>query len=316
MSFICKIGTLFRNPWIFGRKMVMWSNWFLPEKTYLRLYYFFNMKKPLHLKRPRTFNEKLQWLKLYDRNPLYTKLVDKYEVKQYVAERIGEEHVAKVLAKWNTPEEISFDTLPKKFVLKITQGGGNNGVFIIKDKKSADVDKIRKDLKEAMKYDLYKLSKEWPYKNVKRRIIAEEYLEDTETGELRDYKFLCFNGVVRVLYVATERQTREEPYFNFFDENYNSLEFTNGHPRAHIPPAKPAMFEQMKLIAETLSKGLPHVRVDLYQADYKIYFGEFTFYHMGGVFPFEPAKWDYILGSWLQLPPKNLNNNENLYSIN
>lgn len=304
MILLRKVNTLIHNPWTLGQRIVECTWWLWSDTFYLKLYYFFNMKKLLSLKNPKTFNEKLQWLKLYDRNPLYTTLVDKYEVKKYVAGMIGEKHVAKVLGKWDSPEEVSFDNLPDRFVLKTTHGGGNNGVIIIKDKNSADINIIRKNLKEAMKRDIYKLSKEWPYKNVKRIIIAEEYLEDTKTGELRDYKFLCFNGVVRALYVATERQTREEPYFNFFDENYNSLEFTNGHPRADIPPTKPAMFEQMKAIAETLSKGLPHVRVDLYQADETIYFGEFTFYHMGGFFPFEPTSWDDIFGSWLQLPPK------------
>lgn len=298
-----KINTFLHNPWTLGQKMMEWTWWLWSDAAYLRLYFFFFMKKPLRLKNPQTFNEKLQWLKLYDRNPLYTILVDKFEVKKYVTACIGKEYVAHVLGMWDSPEDLSFDNLPKSFVLKTTHGGGNNGVVIVKDKEMADITKIRKALKENLKIDLYKVSKEWPYKNVRRRIIAEEYLEDSETGELRDYKFLCFNGVVKALYVATERQTREEPYFNFFDENYNSLEFSNGHPRAEIPPVKPALFEQMKSIAETLSKGLPHVRVDLYQANGRIFFGEFTFYHMGGIFPFEPAKWDDILGSWLHLPP-------------
>lgn len=302
MTIFRKINTFLRNPWTLGQKFMEWTWWLWSDTTYLRLHYFFNMRKTLPLKNPNTYNEKLQWLKLYDRNPLYTKLVDKYEVKRYVSERIGQEYVAKVLAKWDRVEEVSFESLPKSFVLKTTHGGGNNGVIIVKDKQAMDIDKVRADLAKSMEYDLYRLSKEWPYKNVERRIFAEEYIEDTETCELRDYKFFCFDGVVKAMFVATERQTREEPFFNFFDEDYNSLDVKQGHPRAEIPPVKPALFEQMKQVAETLSKGLTHVRIDLYQANDKIYFGEFTFYHFGGVVPFEPSSWDARFGSWLKIP--------------
>lgn len=302
MTIFRKINTFLHNPWTLGQKFMEWTWWLWSDAAYLKLYYFFNMKKTLPLKNPNTYNEKLQWLKLYDRNPLYTKLVDKYEVKRYVSERIGQEYVAKVLAKWDRVEEVSFESLPKSFVLKTTHGGGNNGVIIVKDKQAMDIDKVRADLAKSMEYDLYRLSKEWPYKNVKRRIFAEEYIEDTETCELRDYKFFCFDGVVKAMFVATERQTREEPFFNFFDEDYNSLDVKQGHPRAEIPPVKPALFEQMKQVAETLSKGLTHVRIDLYQANDKIYFGEFTFYHFGGVVPFEPSSWDARFGSWLKIP--------------
>lgn len=304
MTIFRKINTFLHDPWTLGQKMMEWTWWMWSDATYLRLYYFFIMKKPLHLQDPQTFNEKLQWLKLYNRNPLYTTLVDKYEVKKYVAERIGQQSVVQILATWDSVEDISFYGLPKRFVLKTTHGGGNNGVIIIKDKETADLGQIRKELRANLKLDLYKISKEWPYKNVKKRIFAEEYIEDKRTGELRDYKFFCFDGKVKLMYVATERQTREEPYFNFFDEDYNSLEFSNGHPRSDVPPEKPAMFEQMKSIAETLSKDIPHVRVDLYQANDKIYFGEFTFFHMSGIFPFHPAEWDKTLGDMLQLPPK------------
>lgn len=302
MTIFRKINTFLHNPWTLGQKFMEWTWWLWSDAAYLKLYYFFNMKKTLPLKNPNTYNEKLQWLKLYDRNPLYTKLVDKYEVKRYVSERIGQEYVAKVLAKWDRVEEVSFEALPKSFVLKTTHGGGNNGVIIVKDKQAMDIDKVRADLAKSMEYDLYRLSKEWPYKNVERRIFAEEYIEDTETCELRDYKFFCFDGVVKAMFVATERQTREEPFFNFFDEDYNSLDVKQGHPRAEIPPVKPALFEQMKQVAETLSKGLTHVRIDLYQANDKIYFGEFTFYHFGGVVPFEPSSWDARFGSWLKIP--------------
>lgn len=304
MKEIRKIKTFLDNPWILGQKLTEWTCWLWSDSIYLRLYYFFNMKKKLSLKNPKTYNEKLQWMKLYDRNPSYTKLVDKYEVKKYVAERIGKDYVACVLDEWFDIEDITFDRLPNSFVLKTTHGGGNHGVIIVKDKATANLELIRDELKKAMKYDLYKLSREWPYKNVRRRVFAEEYLEDKGTGELRDYKFFCFDGKVKIMFIATERQTREEPFFNYFDENYCPLDIKQKHPQAKIPPPKPILFEQMKDLAEALSIGLPHVRVDLYQVNGRIYFGEFTFFHHGGIVPFIPARWDETLGSWLHLPSK------------
>ena len=275
---------------------------FLSDSMYLKLKYYCKIGRKLNLNNPKTYNEKLQWLKLYDRNPLYTKLVDKYEVKQYVIERIGDSHVAKTLDIWDSPQEVALQGLPQRFVLKTTHGGGNSGVIICKDKTSIDEEKLRHALALSMGQDLYRDSREWPYKDVKRRIIAEEYLEDKETGELRDYKFFCFNGEVKALFVATERQTRKEPFFNFFDREFNSLELRQGHPCAPVPPAKPALFEEMVRIAEKLSANMPHVRVDLYQANSQVYFGEFTFYHFGGMVHFEPEVWDKRFGEWLILP--------------
>lgn len=274
----------------------------LSDSLYLRLRFFLRMGFKLNLKTPKTYSEKLQWLKLYDRNPLYTSLVDKYEVKKYVKNLIGEQYLAKTYGIWDSEEDIDFNALPNRFVLKTTHGGGNEGVIVIRDKKSMDEMNVREKLKRALKQDLYFHSREWPYKGIKKRIIAEEFLEDEETRELRDYKFFCFNGEVKALFVATERQTRKEPFFNFFDENYNPLDIKQGHPRAEIPPARPSRFDEMVKVATELSQGFPHVRVDLYQANDKVYFGEFTFYHFGGIVPFEPAKWDDIFGEWLNLP--------------
>ncbi|MGG6544656.1 UNVERIFIED_CONTAM: glycosyl transferase [Prevotella sp. 15_C9] len=261
----------------------------------------------LNWSHPTTFNEKLQWLKIYNRNPVYTQLVDKYEVKQYVANKIGDKYVAKLLGVWDSPELIDFVSLPDKFVLKTTHGGGNTGVVICKDKAKLDKGKTLKLLSLAMKSNIYREWCEWPYKNVKRRIIAEEYLEDAETKGLIDYKFFCFNGKVRALFVATERQTRSEPYFNFFDGNYNSLDITQGHPQSQVLPSKPFKFDEMKALAEKLSQGFPHVRVDFYEANNNVYFGEFTFFHFAGVVRFSPNEWDYTFGNWLELPIKNKN---------
>ena len=274
----------------------------IPDKLYLELKYRMVMHKKLNLKNPKTFNEKLQWLKLYNRKPEYTIMVDKYAVKEYVASKIGEEYIIPTLGVWDTPDEIEWESLPNQFVLKTTHGGGNLGVVVVKDKISIDKGLAIRNLSNAMKLDLYKRNREWPYKNVNKRIIAEKFLEDKETRELRDYKFFCFNGEVKALFIATDRQTREEPYFNFFDADFNSLDFKQGHPRNEVLPAKPKTFEKMKEIATILSKGIPHVRVDLYEVNGAIYFGEMTFFHFGGVVRFEPEEWDYKLGEMIKLP--------------
>lgn len=230
-------------------------------------------------------------------------MVDKLLVKDLVEKKIGGKHVIKTLGVWETPESIDWNTLPDKFVLKTTQGGGNVGVVVCKNKQKFDKHAAINSLRKGLSLDLYKKSREWPYKNVKPMVFAEEYMED-EFGELRDYKFFCFNGKVKMLFVATERQKREEPFFNFFDENYNPLNLKQGHPVNTIIPEKPKGFEKMVEIAEKLSEGIPHVRIDLYIINGNVYFGEYTFYHFGGVVPFEPNGWDEKIGSWLELPSK------------
>lgn len=276
----------------------------LPDEAFLKLRFRIRMGYSLNLSAPKSYSEKLQWLKLYDHKDLYTALVDKYEVKNYVEKIIGDKYLAKTIGVWDSPDDIDFTALPQRFVLKTTHGGGNDGVFVIKNKNSIDEVEIKRRLYKALKQDLYKHSREWPYKNVRRRIIAEEFLEDTKTGELRDYKFFCFDGVVKALFVATDRQKREEPYFNFFDADYNELDLKQGHPKNPVPPEKPLCFEEMKEVAAKLSKGMPHVRVDLYEANGKVYFGEMTFYHFGGMVLFEPNSWDNTFGDWLKLPNK------------
>lgn len=301
------INYLLCNPKQFVDSLIKNFGFLFSDKLYLSLRFRCRMGYWLNWSHPTTFNEKLQWLKIYNRNPVYTQLVDKYEVKQYVANKIGDKYVAKLLGVWDSPELIDFASLPDKFVLKTTHGGGNTGVVICKDKAKLDKGKTLKLLSLAMKSNIYREWCEWPYKNVKRRIIAEEYLEDAETKGLIDYKFFCFNGKVRALFVATERQTRSEPYFNFFDGNYNSLDITQGHPQSQVFPSKPFKFEEMKALAEKLSQGFPHVRVDFYEANNNVYFGEFTFFHFAGVVRFSPNEWDYTFGNWLELPIKNKN---------
>lgn len=259
----------------------------------------------LNLDNPKTFSEKLQWMKLYDHNPLYTKLVDKYEVKQYVKEKIGEQYVIPTIGIWEKTKDIDFDKLPDQFVLKCTHDSG--GLVICKDKGSLDIRKAKRKLSKSLSRNYYYMGFEWPYKNVKPRILAEVYMEDSKTKELRDYKFFCFNGEVNAMFIATERQKEgEDVKFDFFDSEFNHLPFKQGHENASVLPEKPCRFEEMKFLATVLSKDLPQVRVDFYEVDGKVFFGEMTFFHHGGWTKFEPEEWDRIFGKWIVLPQKQL----------
>lgn len=292
-----------KRPRDLSIKILGWLSWLIPsDSLYLRMRYFLFMKKPLHLKKPKTFNEKLQWLKLYDRNPLYTSLVDKYEVKEYVAERIGREHIIPTIGVWDSVEEIDFDSLPDKFVLKCTHDSG--GLLLCKDKSMLNIQEVRRSLNKVLKRNYYKVGREWPYKNVRHRIIAEAYMKDEKSVILNDYKFFCFDGEVKILFVATDRGV--DTRFDFFDRDFNHLDIINGHLMSEKKIEKPSKFDEMISIAETLSKDIPHVRVDLYEINEVVYFGEMTFSHWGGTVPFEPEEWDYKLGRWLKLPQKRL----------
>lgn len=273
---------------------------FMPNKLYLEHLYGVAMGKKLNLRNPRTYNEKLQWLKLYDHNAKYIVMVDKLAVKEYVANIIGDEYIIPTLGSWDKPEDIDFDSLPNNFVLKCNHDSGS--IIICKDKSSFDSIQAVNKLKKYLKKGSYGYTREWPYKNVKRKIIAEPYLEDAKTHELRDYKFFTFSGKVKAMFVATDRQkVGESVKFDYFDENYNYLDITQDHPHAATLPEKPTNFELMKAFAEKLSKGIPHVRVDFYEVNGKVFFGELTFYHHSGIVPFIPEKWDSIFGEWLNI---------------
>ena len=264
------------------------------------------MGKKLNLKDPQTFSEKLQWLKLYNRQSEYTRMVDKYAVKEYVASIIGPEYVIPTLGVWDRAEDIEWDKLPDRFVLKTTHGGGSNGVVICKDKTTFDKATAVKILKKNMKESDWRIGMEWPYKNVPHRIIAEQFIDPgSDLKDLADYKFFCFDGVVKGLFVATERHKEGvDVKFDFYDENFNHLPFKQGHENANPYPQKPRNFELMKKIAAILSKGLPHVRVDLYDIGERVLFGEITFFHFEGTVPFRPEEWDYAFGKMLNLPNK------------
>lgn len=299
---MASIKKLLKNPakivWILDQYKI---SKIIPDRAYLKMKYRANFGKKLNLKNPRTYNEKLQWLKLYDRNPEYSRLVDKYEVKPYVAERIGEEFIIPTLGVWDRVEDIDFDALPNQFVLKCTHDSG--GLVICRDKSKLNVEEAKKKLNRALHNNFYFSGREWPYKNVKPRILAEEYMEDEVTGELRDYKFFCFDGVAKALFIASDRQTAgEEVKFDFFDMDFEHLDFRQGHPNSQEPIAKPQTFEQMWKLAEELSRGYPQLRVDFYEVNGKTYFGELTFFHHNGFMPFDPEEWDVTFGNWIQLP--------------
>ena len=279
-------------------------NFLFPDKLYLQLLFRCKMGYKLNLKNPRSYSEKIQWLKLYNRVPLYTTLVDKYAVKKWVSDKIGEEYVIPTIGVWDCTKDIDFDKMPKQFVLKTTHGSGGSDVVICKDRSSFNKDDAVSHLNASMKKNVYKKYREYPYENIPPRIIAEKYMED-ESGELKDYKFFCFDGRVKALFIASDRlKKNEDTKFDFFDRDFNHLPFTNGHPQANECPPKPQMLEEMVAVAEKLSEGFPHVRVDLYVVGKQVYFGEMTFFHNSGLCPIVPREWDYKFGDWLVLPSK------------
>lgn len=272
----------------------------MDDEAYLKRKYKACMGKEIHLDSPQTFNEKLQWLKLHDRKPEYTTMVDKYAVKMYVADIIGEKYIIPTLGVWNHFDEIDFDKLPNQFVLKCTHDSG--GIVICKDKNKLDLKSAKKKIEKSLKQNYYWSGREWPYKDVKPRIIAEEYMIDESGYELKDYKFFCFNGEPKMMFIATDRGS--DTKFDFYDMEFNHLPFTNGHPNANKQIKKPKNYSTMLALSAKLSFGIPHVRVDFYNINGKIYFGELTFFHWSGLVPFEPEEWDYKLGSWLKLPER------------
>lgn len=276
----------------------------MPDEKYLRKKFKASMGKPLDLAQPRTFNEKLQWLKLYDRKPEYTMMVDKYLVRDYIARQLGEEYLIPLLGVWEDPDEIDFDALPNQFVLKCNHNSGL-GMCICKDKSKLDIPKVKKELRKGLKQNYYLTGREWPYKDVPRKIICEQYMTDGGEG-LADYKFYCFGGKPTYCQVITDRNTEE--HIDFFDMDWEHLEFTGlalpHKPFSNTPIPIPISFETMKQFAETLSKNIPFLRVDFYEVNGHLYFGELTFYPASGFGVFTPKDWNERIGDMLTLPKR------------
>lgn len=273
------------------------------DKQYLKLFYRIKTGKRLNLKDPKTFTEKLQFLKLYNRKPEYTIMVDKIKVKDYVANLIGEKYIIPTYGIWNKPEDIDIDKLPEKFVLKCNHNSGT--IIVCKDKSLFDLEYSIKILSKGLNDNYYLQGREWPYKNVDRKIFAEQYMQDENDDYLTDYKYFCFNGEPYMMYVSKDRSHNATT--DFFDMNYNLLDLRMKDPNSECPPQKPVHFEEMKELARKLSKGHPHIRVDFYVINNQIYFGELTFFHNSGFGPITPLEWDYKLGSMIDLNHIKLN---------
>lgn len=279
----------------------------IPDEQYLKRLFKANLGYELDLKNPETFNEKLQWLKIHDRNPLYTTIVDKYAVKNYVEKIIGKQYIIPNLGVWNSFEEINFSELPDQFVLKCTHDSG--GVVLCKNKEEFDISRARKIINKSLKKNYYLSGREWPYKHVKPRIIAEKYMSNHNGEELQDYKFFCFNGVVKCLYVS-EQSHSDEQKLQFFDRDYNPIDCKRKDYNEYTTlPKKPVNYAEMIDIAEKLSREIPHVRVDLYEINHQVYFGEMTFFTGSGFIPFENKKWDNQLGKYLKISVQGRNIN-------
>ncbi len=270
----------------------------LSDKAYIRLKYFSRFRKFPDLKNPKTFCEKLQWLKLYDRNPEYSKMVDKYEVREYVKEKLGEEYLVPLLGVWDSFDEIDFDKLPRQFVLKCTHDSG--GLVICKDKSKLNIEKTRKKINRSLKNNYYWSGREWPYKDVKPRIIAEKYMVDESGTELKDYKFLCFNGKPMFVEYHTGRFTEKHTQ-DFYDINWNKTNISQEGTMSDFTVEKPMLFDKMIELTNILADGIRHVRIDWYNINGKIYFGEITFFDNSGLVPFDKEDDDLLLGSLIDL---------------
>ena len=270
------------------------------DERFLKKIYKIRMGESLNLECPVTFNEKLQWLKLHDRNPLYTKMVDKYEFKNYIKERLGEGYTIPTLGVWDSFDDIDFSSLPDKFVLKCTHDSG--GLVICKDKENFDVDKAREKINNALKSDYYLTSREWPYKNVKPRIIIEEYLSDLKEGSLLDYKIFMFNEKLAYFLICSDRNTNLK--FTFFDKNGKFINMTQDGEPNDKKLSLPDNYKEMVAMAKRISKGTIESRIDFYDINGKIYFGEITFFDSAGFGKFEPNEWDKKIGDMLKLPMK------------
>ncbi|MBE6291958.1 MAG: hypothetical protein E7091_06060 [Bacteroidales bacterium] len=275
----------------------------LPDKLFIQLKFFKNFHRFPNLKNPQTFSEKIQWLKLYDRNPRYTNLVDKYEVKKIVADLIGEQYIIPTLGVWNNADEIDYDALPNQFVLKATHDSGR--IIICKDKSKLDKEWARKEMAKSLERDFYALTREWPYKNVHRRIIAELYMENPQDPgrDLSDYKFFCFDGIPHYCQVIRNRSSKET--IDFYDMQWNHMPFVGLNPvvsNGLNPVERPTCLDEMVDVCTKLSKGFAFSRVDLYVIDDKVYFGEITFYPASGMGVFTPVEWNIKLGDLIKLP--------------
>ncbi len=272
--------------------LLRYPHWFSDDVMYIKLFYLFGMKRLLNLKNPITYTEKIQWLKLHNTDSLYSMLVDKYAVKDYIKKKLGEQYVIPLLGVWDDYNEIEFDALPDRFVLKTNHDSGT--VIVCPDKSKLDHDIARMKLNKALSSNYFYKSREYPYKNIKPHIIAEEYIYESEQLELTDYKIFCFHGEPLYLYITSSKAGQK--YVNYFDIQFQSLSLSTGFPSNPHGLEQPKNFDRMIEIARLLSHNIIHVRIDMYNINGKIYFGEFTFHNSGGIIKFDPPYWDEAWG--------------------
>ncbi|MFW5800371.1 MAG: ATP-grasp fold amidoligase family protein [Spirochaetota bacterium] len=290
----------FKNPYLI--LLYFKKRWFyrlLTDKKYIKMMYRQKTGKKLNLNQPETFNEKLQWLKLYDRQKTYTDLVDKYRVREYIKNMIGEKYLIPLYGVYDKYEDIDFNILPEKFVIKPNHSSGD--IFICKDKNNIDHDLLRKRIKKWMKKNHYWVGREWVYKSINPKLIVEKYMTDESNYELKDYKFHCFDGEPRIIEVDFDRYTLHKR--NFYNKEWKLLDFTIRYPNDTSKKiTKPSNLSLMLEISRKLSQGIPYVRIDLYSAYDKVFFGEITFYHASGYQKITPTTMDYYLGDLINLP--------------
>ena len=306
---------LFNKPADLGVAILVRLSAIFPDKLYLKLMFRLKMGYWMDFDNPKTFSEKIQWLKLYNRKPEYTQMVDKYQAKKYVASIIGEKYIIPTLGVWDKFDDIDFSKLPDKFVLKTTHGGGNTGVVICKDKSTFDIVAAKKKINRSLKQDIYINLREWPYKNVRKRIIAEQFIETKDYQDLPDYKFYCFNGEPQYCQVIRGRNTIET--IDFYDMEWNHMPFVGLTPvvRNGLPPVvrngltpvvRPQYLTNMVHICRKLAVGIPFCRVDLYIVNDEVYFGEITFFPASGLGVFDPSEWNNELGKMIELTHKTM----------
>lgn len=292
----------FRNllsirKWLEHILRMSWTK-IIPDKAYLYLDYYQALGKTLHLKHPRTFNEKMQWLKIYNRNPIYATMADKGAVKKYIANILGEQYIIPTYGIWTKAEDIDFDILPQKFVLKTTHD--SSGIIICRDKSLLNRKETIEVLNKRLSRNYFYRHREWAYCNVPPRIIAEEYMEDHDNKSLLVYKVFNFNGQPRIIQVVQNDKTPEET-IDYFDVNWNRLKFHQNYPNSKTIPKRPAQLSEILTFAQKLNMGLPFLRTDFYIINNRVYFSEFTFYSDAGLANFEPEFWDLELGRWINL---------------
>ena len=302
LSKLCKVGMSFLTKPYYRTRVLIKLGYYdsLSDEEFLKKVFPKYMGYPLDLENPKTFSEKLQWLKVNYRNPIQTVMVDKHEAKHFIAERVGNQYIIPTLAVWDSVEDIDIDALPNQFVLKSTHDSG--GIVICKDKSSFDFEAAKAKLSASLKRDYSKIAREWPYQNVLRRIIAEEYISELGNDDLLDYKMYSFHGEPKLTVVCSDRFSKTETRMNFYDINWEPMGIHFGHyPPLPLEFPKPATYEEMKRLTAELSKDCPFLRVDFYEIKGRLFIGELTFFPGAGLEKFRPMSKDYELGEWLHL---------------